>query len=78
MHDGRWMFTRRIDPEEHNGNQCTIIGIRECKAIDALVTVEWLHERAAGYPKRDIPWHRIGCLHDGRPIPPPTIATRSG
>ena len=50
MYDGRWMFTRRIDPEEHNGNQCTIIGIRTCDGYEAVQIVEWLAERAAGYP----------------------------
>ena len=29
---------------------CEIIGIRTCEAYDALMTVEWLEERAAGYP----------------------------
>lgn len=38
----------------------------------------WLEEREAGYPKRNLPWHEIGCLCDGTPVPKPTIATRSG
>lgn len=51
MTEGRWMFTRLREPRRpHGGTPCTVIGVRECSAIDALVTVEWLHERAAGYP----------------------------
>ena len=45
---------------------------------EALALLNWLHERAAGYPKLDLPWHAIGCMHDGTPIPPPTLRTRSG
>jgi rhodanese-related sulfurtransferase len=57
---------------------CVIIGVRDYEAYEVVQLIDWLAERAAGYPKRDLPWHMIGCLHDGRPIPPPTIATRSG
>jgi hypothetical protein len=49
MHDGRWMFVRRIDPEENNGNQCTIIGVRHYEAYDAVQVVQWLADRADGY-----------------------------
>lgn len=44
----------------------------------AMHVRNWLNERELGYPPLDVPWHKIGCLHDGRPIPPPTLATRSG
>lgn len=44
---------------------------------DRLAVEHWIAQRARGYVL-DVPWHKIGCLHDGRPIPPPTPATRSG
>lgn len=68
MHDGRWMFTRRIDPEEHNGNQCEIIGIRTYEGCDVVAVVDWLNDRAAGYPKRDLPWPEF-CPPFWAPIP---------
>ena len=44
---------------------------------DRLAVEHWIAQRARGYVL-DVPWHKIGCLHDGRPIPPPTPATRGG
>jgi hypothetical protein len=54
MYDGRWIFTRRIDPAQHNGNECTIIGIRDYEPYDIVQIVDWLADRKAGYPKRDL------------------------
>jgi hypothetical protein len=50
MHDGRWMFTRTIDPAKNFGNECEIIGVREYEAYDAVLVVDWLADRKAGYP----------------------------
>ena len=50
MYNGRWMFTRRVDPENHNGNQCEIITVRTYDAYDAVLIVDWMAEREAGYP----------------------------
>lgn len=79
MHNGNWMFTRQVGAEHpEGGTPCVIIGVRDYEAYEVVQLIDWLADRAAGYPKRNLPWHEIGCLHDGRPIPPPTIATRSG
>ena len=45
-------------------------------AADKVAVLEWLIQRERGYVL-NVPWHAIGCLHDGRPIPPPTPATRT-
>jgi hypothetical protein len=42
-------------------------------AADKVAVLEWLIQRAHGYVL-DVPWHKIGCLSDGTPIPPPTWA----
>lgn len=51
MGNGRWMFTRTLEPRRAvGGTLCEIIGVREYKAYEALLVVEWLAERAKGYP----------------------------
>jgi hypothetical protein len=79
MHDGNWLFSRTTEPRRLvGGTACVVIGIRDYEPYEIMQIVDWLADRRAGYPKRDLPWHEIGCLADGTPIPPVTIATRSG
>ncbi len=69
MHDGRWMFTRTTgEPATTDGTPCEIIGIRDYRAYEIVKIVEWMAERAAGYPKLDLPWPRSSQLfscHEG-------------
>lgn len=62
-------------PEGSNGG--FLMAGQGYTVADKVAVLEWLIQRERGYVL-NVPWHAIGCLHDGRPIPPPTPATRSG
>jgi hypothetical protein len=62
-------------PEGSNGG--FLLAGQGYTPADKVAVLEWLIQRERGYVL-NVPWHAIGCLHDGRPIPPPTPATKSG
>ncbi len=59
MHNGYWMIVRLLEPRRPTGGTpCVALGFVDglYAAWDALKLVEWLDEREAGYPPRDLPW----------------------
>ena len=62
-------------PEGSNGG--FLMAGQGYTVADKVAVLEWLIQRERGYVL-NVPWHAIGCLHDGRPIPPLTPATKSG
>lgn len=52
MGNGEWMFTRLTEDERPaGGTPCVLIGVRQYDAYDTVLVVDWMAERAAGYPK---------------------------
>lgn len=51
MHNGNWMFTRQVGPEHpQGGTPCVVIGVRDYEAYEVVKLVDWIADRAAGYP----------------------------
>ncbi len=57
MGNGEWMITRNTEARALvGGTPCVLLGVRSYDAYELTKLVEWLDDRAAGYPKRDLPW----------------------
>jgi hypothetical protein len=51
LHDGSWLFMRTGEPNH--------IGRRRYHLYEIVEILEWLADRKAGYPKRDLPWPEL-------------------